>query len=232
MKDVPSDSTKSSTYVGFVGKRRDVSKHLSFANLTTSSGEVIQICSKSESDTETHDKFRRITAFSPVLVRTRDEPSTTVRDESTVDTSKRTVDLQDIRALNTVPHNLIVTRDSQFPPQKRHLQIRFHPELQARLKFRSWLKGELSQDLLKRGFCDIETPTMFKSTPEGAREFLVPTRQKRTAYALSQSPQQYKQALMASGIMRYMQWARCYRDEDLRADRQPEFSQVWIGRCR
>ena len=144
----------------------------------------------------------------------------------TTDESKRTVYLRDIQALNGVPKDLIVTPDVMFSPTKRHLQIRFHQELQERLRFRSWLKAQLSQSLVGKGFVDVETPTLFKSTSEGAREFLVPTRQRGTAYALSQSPQQYKQVLMAGGISRYMQWARCYRDEDLRADRQPEFSQL------
>lgn len=210
--------------MGLLGKSRNVSKHLSFADLTTPSGEIIQVCSSAERDSKAHDEFRQVPAFSPVLIRIKQHEA----EDSTANngSSKRTVYLDSIRPLNSVPKNLIVTPEVQFPPTKRHLQIRFHPELQARLQFRSWLKGMLNQSLLEKGFTDIETPTLFKSTPEGAREFLVPTRQKGTAYALSQSPQQYKQVLMASGIMRYMQWARCYRDEDSRADRQPEFTQV------
>lgn len=224
--DVPLAYGNEGQCVGFLGKRRNVSKSLSFADLTTPSGEVLQICSDAGNDADAHSLFRQIPANSPVLVNVQTEVANASRDALNETSPKTTVYLRDIRALNSVPQSLIVTPEVQFPPTKRHFQIRFHPELQARLKFRSWLKAELNQGLLKKGFTDIETPTLFKSTPEGAREFLVPMRQKGMAYALVQSPQQYKQVLMASGISRYMQWARCYRDEDSRADRQPEFSQL------
>ncbi|KAI5459202.1 tRNA synthetases class II-domain-containing protein [Mariannaea sp. PMI_226] len=224
--DIPLEDGAGGKRIGFLGKRRNVSKSLSFADLTTPSGEVLQICSDAANDAVAHSSFRQIPANSPVLVDVQSEGVEPSREALNENSSKATVYLKDIRALNTVPQNLIVTPEVQFPQTKRHYQIRFHPELQARLKFRSWLKGELTQGLLKKGFTDIETPTLFKSTPEGAREFLVPMRQKGMAYALVQSPQQYKQVLMAGGVSRYMQWARCYRDEDSRADRQPEFTQL------
>lgn len=111
-----------------------------------------------------------------------------------------------------------------YPPESRHLQIRFDAQLSKRLKIRANAVKTIRNEL--HDFVEVETPILFKSTPEGAREFLVPTRRKGFAYALPQSPQQYKQILMASGISRYFQFARCFRDEDLRADRQPEFTQV------
>lgn len=131
-----------------------------------------------------------------------------------------------VHLLNPFPKDLIISDGANFPADRRHLQLRFDRVLQDRLKFRNQLTAKADEFLRKIGFAHIETPILFKSTPEGAREFLVPTRRPGYAYALPQSPQQYKQMLMASGVRKYFQFARCFRDEDLRADRQPEFTQV------
>lgn len=226
------------TVVGFIGRKRDVSGKLSFVNLGGGDGpETVQVISRkgiSEDRDVAAALLKTIKPNSAVSV-----TGTLQRKELTEDQKRNQeqlapgeisiahveIDLESVQCLNSFRTELTAKEGTQFRGEDRHLQIRFDPGLKQRLQFRSKLAGIIREEL--SDFQEIETPILFKSTPEGAREFLVPTRKKGYAYALPQSPQQYKQILMASGIRRYMQIAKCFRDEDLRADRQPEFTQVW-----
>jgi aspartyl-tRNA synthetase len=175
-----------------------------------------------------HAKLKSLNANSPVIVRgtlqkripPRETPATGAELITNVE-----VNIDEVQLLNDFPSG-IVTGQTAFPLEQRHLQIRLGDDLRKALAFRTKVAQLCRQRLIDAEFLEIETPLLFKSTPEGAREFLVPTRTKGLAFALPQSPQQYKQILMASGIPKYFQVARCFRDEDLRADRQPEFTQV------
>ena len=140
------------------------------------------------------------------------------------------VDVSSLRTINasaTLPFQPDVDQPSEETRLRyRYLDLRSQ-RMQQNLHLRATMLHAARNFMHASSFLEVETPTLFKSTPEsGAREFLVPTRKAGTAYALPQSPQQYKQMLMVSGIERYFQVAKCFRDEGSRSDRQPEFTQL------
>ena len=127
----------------------------------------------------------------------------------------------------TAPFRSGDTVNENLALQYRYLDFRRRSDLKQNLKIRHKVLQIIRQELSKQKFCEIETPILYKSTPEGARDYLVPSRkQKGGFYALPQSPQTLKQLLMLSGFEKYFQIARCFRDEDLRSNRQPEFTQL------
>lgn len=221
------------TAVGFIGKIRDINRAMVFAPLSGGPGlEKVQVFGRLEINDEARRTLREIpenSAVSVTGVLDRKYEAKVPKKKTEAVEGYCSIDEVEIRAqkvncLNSFPKDLKQHSDQQFEPKYRHLQIRFDDQLRERLRFRSrvaaFARNELSD------FQEVETPLLFKSTPEGAREFIVPTRRRGYAYGLPQSPQQYKQILMASGIQRYVQFAKCFRDEDYRADRQPEFTQV------
>ena len=154
---------------------------------------------------------------------------------TTTPTGEIEVEMTSLEVINEASHHPFSTfgRLEKSTSTEQQLRERPHylrlPHMQRNLRLRSEVGMTLRESLVRRhGFVEVETPTLFRRTPEGAQEFIVPTRSPGKFFSLAQSPQQFKQLLMVAGVDRYFQFARCYRDEDLRADRQPEFTQLDI----
>lgn len=227
------ETPKDTELIGYLGGRRDVNRNLAFTMLRNKNQSMcIQLVSTSNTEgesSEAHERIRTLREWTPVLVRgklvqRRPAKKNTILGAELITHSE--IAITHVEPLNDMPEDIIIKSDTVFGPAQRHLQLRIDAELRENILYRAETTQRARLHLNSRKWKEIETPILFKSTPEGAREFLVPTRQKGLAYALPQSPQQYKQILIASGFTKYYQLARCFRDEDLRADRQPEFTQL------
>jgi aspartate--tRNA ligase len=215
------------TVMGWVQKRRNLGS-LIFIDLRDRSG-ILQLVFD-ENDKEVFEKAKNLRSEFVIAVEgvVRKRGGAINEDLATGDIEVTVNTLRILSESDTPPFPVeenISTRE-ELRLQYRYLDLR-RPSLQKNIKLRSDVTTFIRKFMQGEGFLEIETPTLCKSTPEGARDYLVPSRvHPGEFYALPQSPQLYKQLLMCSGFDRYMQIARCYRDEDLRADRQPEFTQV------
>ena len=223
------------TLMGWVHLRRDLGG-LIFVDIRDREGITQAVFDPSDLSKETFDAASSLRSESVIAVtgKVRRRPGNNPTDRIPTGEIEVAVEILEVLNLAEVlpfPINdsettLKVNEELRF--QYRYLDLR-RPEMINNLRLRSKIAMELRKYLDDEGFLEVETPTLFKSTPEGAREFIVPFRNTPGLfYALPQSPQQFKQILMVSGVEKYFQLARCYRDEDLRADRQPEFTQLDI----
>ncbi len=223
------DAGKEVVLMGWVQKRRDLGA-LVFVTLRDRSG-IIQVVFNSETNPELHEKALQVRSEYVLAIR----GTLQLRSPEAVNKNMPTGELE------VLATELRILSKSETPPfhieedsganevlrlKYRYLDLR-RPDLQRKLMLRHRV-AKIARDYYDRnGFLEIETPVLTKSTPEGARDYLVPSRvHPGKFFALPQSPQLFKQLLMVSGYDRYMQITKCFRDEDLRADRQPEFTQI------
>ena len=212
---------------GWASKQRDLGS-LIFIDLRDRSG-IIQLAFDESTDREVFSKAFTVRSefvlMALGLVRMR---SSVNPDLPTGDIEIEVKELKILGASLTPPFDILpdTKAGEELRLKYRYLDLR-RSNLQSNIMMRHKIVKVTRDYFDENGFLEIETPTLIKSTPEGARDYLVPSRvHKGSFFALPQSPQMYKQLLMLSGFDRYMQIARCYRDEDLRADRQPEFTQI------
>jgi aspartyl-tRNA synthetase len=223
------DAGQTVTLMGWVNRRRDHG-HLIFLDVRDRTGITQIVVDKSRSP-EAHAKAEAARPEYVIAV----TGQVTLRDANEINPAMPTGEIEVVAA------SLLLLNESKTPPfsvaddatineevrlKYRYLDLR-RPEMQRNFELRHKVTRAIREYLSNNDFLEIETPFMTRSTPEGARDYLVPSRvHGGQFYALPQSPQIFKQILMISGFDRYFQVARCFRDEDLRADRQPEFTQI------
>jgi len=228
------DAGKTVTLMGWVNRRRDLGG-LIFIDLRDRSGQT-QIMFDTD-NAAVHEKAGELRSEFVIAV----TGTVKLRDDKTRNKNLPTGDIEiiatELRLLNKseLPPFLPSEQNSNVNEETR-LKYRYidlrRPDMQANLELRHKVAIAIRKNLNDQGFFEIETPYLTRSTPEGARDYLVPSRvHPGEFYALPQSPQIFKQILMISGFDRYFQIVRCFRDEDLRADRQPEFTQIHLELC-
>lgn len=221
------DVGKVVTVCGWVQRQRDLGA-LIFVDLRDRTG-IVQLAFDEQTEKEVFDKAFTVRGEYVLMAKgTVRERSSKNKDIPTGEIEIAVDDLRILALSETPPFEIIENcPTSELTRLKyRYLDLR-RPDLQRNILMRHKI-SKITRDYFdENGFIEIETPVLIRSTPEGARDFLVPSRiHNGTFYALPQSPQLYKQLSMVAGFDRYMQIARCFRDEDLRADRQPEFTQI------
>ena len=219
------------TLMGWVAKRRDFGE-LTFVDLRDRDG-ITQVVFNSQDAPDAHTKAKDlrgeyvIAVLGEVLSRAENTRNPRI---ATGDVEVHARELYVLNDARTPPFQLDASGDAlaaeDLRLKYRYLDLR-RPQLQANLRLRHRVLSEIRDYMTGRGFTEIETPILIKSTPEGARDYIVPARvQPGKFFALPQSPQLFKQLCMIAGLDKYFQIAHCFRDEDLRADRQPEFTQL------
>ena len=231
----PSHAGQTVTLAGWVHSRRDLGGVL-FIDLRDREGRTQTVFDPADLSKEVFDAATKLHAESVIQItgKVRQRPEGTNNDK--IPTGQVEVLVKELVVLNhadPLPFQIDDPEAAAKVSEETRLKYRYldlrRPEMTHALRLRSKVATATRVFMDGQGFLEVETPILFKSTPEGAREFLVPNRRDPgTFYALPQSPQQFKQILMVRGVERYYQLARCFRDEDQRADRQLEFTQVDI----
>ena len=215
------------TVCGWIQRQRDLGG-LIFADLRDRTG-IVQLAFDDQTEKSLFEKASGLHSEYVVMAEGKVRVRSSINKEiPTGDIEIEVTSLKILGKSETPPFEILENSNAgeDLRLKYRYLDLR-RPDIQKNILLRHKITKVTRDYFDENGFIEIETPTLIKSTPEGARDYLVPSRiHKGSFFALPQSPQLYKQLLMLSGFDRYMQIARCYRDEDLRADRQPEFTQI------